>query len=203
MIREIKGWHVFAAFALAFSVIIAVNLTLAFNAVRTFPGLEVKNSYVASQAFDREKTAQLDLNWDVSATLRGDTLTLRILQDGQAISPVIESATFGRATNVQQDQAPEFVFDGKELKAVVQGGRGNWNLRLRARSADGTLFQQRVIVRPLSCRWLAQPVMQHRWPKRLPAARRCSFPCPPCIARRVSARSNAGWAALSVFRACA
>tara|TARA_R110002095_G_scaffold46284_2_gene41531 strand:- start:1056 stop:1508 length:453 start_codon:yes stop_codon:yes gene_type:complete len=150
MIREIKGWHVFAAFALAFSVIIAVNLTLAFNAVRTFPGLEVKNSYVASQAFDREKTAQLDLNWDVSATLRGDRLTLRILQDGQAISPVIESATFGRATNVQQDQTPEFVFDGKELKAVVQGGRGNWNLRLRARSADGTLFQQRVIVRTLS-----------------------------------------------------
>ena len=46
MITEIKGWHVLAAFVLAFSVIIGVNLTLAFNAVRTFPGLEVKNSYV-------------------------------------------------------------------------------------------------------------------------------------------------------------
>ena len=104
MIREIKGWHVFATFVAAFSVIIAVNLTLAFNAIRTFPGLEVKNSYVASQVFDREKAAQLSLNWDVSATLEGDELSLRILQDGKAISPLIESATFGRATNVQQDQ---------------------------------------------------------------------------------------------------
>jgi nitrogen fixation protein FixH len=147
MIREIKGWHVFATFVAAFSVIIAVNLTLAFNAIRTFPGLEVKNSYVASQVFDREKAAQLSLNWDVSATLEGDELSLRILQDGKAISPLIESATFGRATNVQQDQTPDFTFDGEALRATVKGAHGNWNLRLRARSDDGTLFQQRVVVR--------------------------------------------------------
>jgi len=39
---EIKGWHVFGIFALAFGVIISVNLTLAFNAVRTFPVLRAK-----------------------------------------------------------------------------------------------------------------------------------------------------------------
>lgn len=147
MIREIKGWHVFAGFALAFGVIIAVNLTLAFNAVRTFPGLEVRNSYVASQSFDREKAAQLGLGWDVSARLQGNELELVILEDGRAIAPKIESATFGRATNVQQDQTPEFTFDGSALRATVQGGRGNWNLRLRARADDGTLFHQRVVVR--------------------------------------------------------
>ena len=57
---EIKGWHVFTGFALAFGVIIAVNLTLAFQAVRTFPGLEVKNSYVASQSFEQERRDQVD-----------------------------------------------------------------------------------------------------------------------------------------------
>ncbi|MFC6758896.1 hypothetical protein ACFQFQ_04225 [Sulfitobacter porphyrae] len=46
-----------------------------------------------------------------------------------------------------QDQTPEFTFDGAALRASVQGGRGNWNLRLKARAEDGTLFQQRVIVR--------------------------------------------------------
>lgn len=147
MIREIKGWHVFAGFAMAFGVIISVNLTLAFNAVRTFPGLEVKNSYVASQSFDREKAAQIGLGWDVSATLRGNDLELVILDQGRSIAPQIESATFGRATNVQQDQTPEFIFDGTALRASVQGGRGNLNLRLRARAEDGTLFQQRIIVR--------------------------------------------------------
>ena len=128
-------------------VIIAVNLTLAFNAVRTFPGLEVPNSYVASQTFDDNRAAQLALGWDVSAQLNGNTLSLTIMQDGHAISPDIESATFGRATHVGQDQTPDFTFDGHALHATVVGGAGNWNLRLRARAPDGTLFAQRIIVK--------------------------------------------------------
>ncbi len=55
--REIKGRHVLFGFVGAFGVIIGANLTLAFNAVSTFPGLEVKNSYEASQVFDRNKKA--------------------------------------------------------------------------------------------------------------------------------------------------
>ncbi|MCX7567329.1 FixH family protein [Sulfitobacter sp. F26169L] len=147
MTKEIKGWHVAAVFVLAFSVIITVNLVLAVNAVRTFPGLEVANSYVASQSFDEDRETQLALGWDVSATLEGNELSLVILEDGRAIAPQIEEATFGRATNVQQDQIPQFEFDGHALRATVEAGRGNWNLRLRARSDDGTLFQQRIIVK--------------------------------------------------------
>ncbi|PUB15403.1 FixH family protein [Yoonia sediminilitoris] len=144
---EIKGWHVFSGFAFAFGIIIAVNLTLAFNAVRTFPGLEVKNSYVASQSFDADRAAQMALNWQVSADLAGGELRLEILQDGKPIAPEIESATFGRATSVAQDQTPDFVFDGNLLRAPVVANGGNWNLRLKARAEDGTLFQQRIIVR--------------------------------------------------------
>lgn len=144
---EVKGWHVFGVFALAFGVIISVNLALAFNAVRTFPGLEVKNSYVASQSFDVDRAAQVALNWNVAAHLSGDELVLAISRDGQAIQPVIEEAIFGRATMVKADQVPEFVFDGTVYRAPVIADAGNWNLRLRLRASDGTLFQQRVIVR--------------------------------------------------------
>ncbi len=143
---EVKGWHVFAVFALAFGVIIAVNLTLAFNAVRTFPGLEVRNSYVASQSFNADRAAQRALNWEVSATLEGTDLVLAITQDGEAVELVIEEAIFGRATMVSSDQTPDFHFDGAVYRAPVVAGPGNWNLRLRLRAADGTLFQQRVIV---------------------------------------------------------
>lgn len=146
MIKEIKGWHVLAGFCTAFGIIIAVNLTLAFNAVRTFPGLEVRNSYVASQYFDANRAAQLALGWDVSAQLKGDVLSLFIRHDDIAISPTIEAATFGRATHAAQDQTPVFEFDGQALRAVIDGGPGNWNLRLRARAPDGTLFEQRIIV---------------------------------------------------------
>lgn len=147
MMTEIKGWHVFTMFAGAFGIIIAVNLTLAFQAVRTFPGLEVDNSYVASQSFDEDRAAQLALGWDVSATLDGQVLSLVVLANGIAIAPTVEEATFGRATNVQFDETPEFSFDGDALRAAVQGGAGNWNLRLKLRADDGTLFQQRIIVR--------------------------------------------------------
>ena len=144
---EIKGWHVLGAFVLAFGIIISVNLTLAFNAVKTFPGLETKNSYVASQAFERNRQAQTRLNWDVDAVVKGNVLTLSVLKDGLAVKPLIEKATFGRATHVGADQTPEFAFNGTAFTAPVTAGPGNWNLRLVARAEDGTRFEQRIIVR--------------------------------------------------------
>ena len=146
MTREIRGWHVLTGFVMAFGIIIAVNVTLAVQAVRTFPGLEVANSYVASQTFDADRDAQVALGWEVAATLTGHDLALRVLHRGQPIAPVVEEATFGRATSVQRDQTPAFAFDGDVLHAVVDGGPGNWNLRVKLRSPDGTLFQQRIIV---------------------------------------------------------
>ncbi|MDW4498566.1 FixH family protein [Sulfitobacter sp. D35] len=147
MTREIKGWHVFTCFAVAFGIIIAVNLVLAVNAVRTFPGLETANSYVASQRFEADRDAQDALNWDVSAQVSGGKLYLRVIEDGAPVSPEIESAVFGRATSVARDQTPDFRWTGDALVADVAAGPGNWNLRLEARAADGTLFKQRVIVK--------------------------------------------------------
>ncbi|MEO1703422.1 MAG: FixH family protein [Pseudomonadota bacterium] len=144
--KTINGWHVFGMFALGFGIIIAVNMTLAINAVRTFPGVEVKNSYVASQQFDANRAAQEGLAWDVAAMLDGNILSLEIVKDGAGVSPVIESAVFGRATSTAADQTPNFVFDGHKFTAEVEAGSGNWNLRVAARAENGALFQQRIIV---------------------------------------------------------
>ena len=136
-------------FVLAFGVIISVNLTLAYNAVHSFPGLEVKNSYVASQTFDADRNAQLALGWDVDAWAQDERLWLSFSHNGDPVQPVIEEVTFGRATSVVADQTPDFIFNGTAFEAPIDVGHGagNWNLRLKARSADGTLFQQRIIVR--------------------------------------------------------
>ncbi|MEM6406795.1 MAG: FixH family protein [Pseudomonadota bacterium] len=144
--KELTGRHVFAIFALGFGTIITVNMTLAYSAVATFPGLEVKNSYVASQSFDRDRAAQLALGWDVAARLQGEKLVLSITRDGGPVVPEIEAAVFGRATSVKADQEPQFSFDGQNFVAPVEAGAGNWNLRLTLRAPDGTRFQQRVIV---------------------------------------------------------
>ena len=143
---EITGRKFFLMMVGGFGVIIAVNLTLAYQAVATFPGLEVKNSYVASQTFDRDRSAQVALGWDVGAQIIGGDLRLSFAKNGTAVRPKILSATLGRATNVAQDQTPEFTFDGSAFVAPVALGAGNWNLRLVAMAANGTKFQQRIIV---------------------------------------------------------
>ncbi len=63
---EITGLKVFLIACAFFGVIIAVNILLAVKAVSTFPGLEVPNSYVASQTFDADRTAQESLGWTLA-----------------------------------------------------------------------------------------------------------------------------------------
>ena len=145
----ITGRKFLAIFASFFVVIIAVNLFMATQAIRTFPGLEVRNSYVASQTFDADRAAQVALGWTVTAEVTGGELVLAFTDSaGAAVQPVIESAIFGRATSVRDDQTPAFVFDGSVFRAPVLSPGGNWNLRLVARAADGTAFRQRIVIDP-------------------------------------------------------
>ncbi|WP_108484918.1 FixH family protein [Oceaniglobus ichthyenteri] len=150
MQKELTGRHVAIIVCSMFAVIIAVNLTLAFQAVATFPGLEVKNSYVASQNFDSDRAAQEALGWDVSAVLdQSGTLRLTFGTETGVAQPDITYAVLGRATNVAQDVTPDFTFDGQSFVSHVDLGEGNWNLRLVALAEDGTEFKQRVIVKVL------------------------------------------------------
>lgn len=145
--KPLTGRTVLLITGAAFAVIIAVNLTLAFQAVATFPGLETKSSYVASQTFNADRRAQLALNWDVEAVMHGDTLRLSLRNEDAPVVADIQSAVLGRATHVADDQNLDLVFDGQDYVAQVTPGSGNWNLRLVALAGDGTRFRQRVIVK--------------------------------------------------------
>jgi nitrogen fixation protein FixH len=50
--RGFTGWHMLGVMALFFGTIISVNLVMAWNASRSWSGLVVQNSYVASQQFN-------------------------------------------------------------------------------------------------------------------------------------------------------
>ena len=144
---RLKGWHVLAGFVGAFGIIISVNVALAVNAVRTFPGLETANSYVASQRFDAERAAQERLGWTVRADAAGGMVRLAITgPDGTPVRVADLSAVIGRATHVKDDVVPVFAFDGDAYVAPVALGGGNWNIRMVARAADGTAFHQRVVL---------------------------------------------------------
>ncbi len=142
--REITGRHVFIGFVAAFALIIGVNLFLAYSAVKTFPGLEVKNSYVASQEFDKRKSAQEALGWTVSAELQGEQLVLSIMDADGPVEVRALHAVLGRPTQVKDDVEPVFVFNGMAYVAPMELADGNWDIRMEAIAEDGTEFSQRV-----------------------------------------------------------
>lgn len=145
--RKFTGRHAAFIFVGAFTVIISVNLVLAFSAVKTFPGLEAKNSYVASQEFDERRDAQEALGWTVRADATGGLVILSITdENGKPVQVGKLDATVGRATHVKDDLTPDFTFDGKAYVARAELGDGNWNIRMKARALDGTEFVQRVIL---------------------------------------------------------
>ncbi|MFW2588971.1 FixH family protein [Sagittula sp. SSi028] len=144
---RIKGWHVLTGFVAAFGIIIAVNVTLAVNAVRSFPGVETDNSYLASQTFDSRRDAQLELGWDVAARHDGQRLILSINNaKGYPVRVPDLQATLGRPTNVADDLLPVFDWDGSAYVAELSLPAGNWDLWIKARADDGTMFQQRLTV---------------------------------------------------------
>lgn len=146
--RPLTGRHVAAMFVAGFGVIIAVNLLLAYSAIRTFPGLETDSSYVASQTFDADRAAQDALGWTVETTHSGGILRLKVTDtEGRPVRPEIVTATLGRATTMAADRTPDFRWDGVALTAAVALAPGNWNLRIDLRADDDTPFRRRIPLR--------------------------------------------------------
>jgi len=145
--KPLTGRKVFAIFAGAFAIIIGVNLFMAWNAVGTFPGLEVKNSYVANQTFDVERAAQEALGWETSAAIEGTEVQLTILGPGGAPARVEKiEATIGRPTQRTDDQVLTFRQNdlGVHLAEVEPLDFGKWDVRFVATAVNGTRFRQRL-----------------------------------------------------------
>lgn len=145
MAKELTGGKVLFITVSAFGVIIAVNVVMAVQAVRTFPGLEVENSYVASQTFDTERAAQEALGWQVKAAIEDSVLTFAIRDgDGLAVRLASLDATLGRPTEMRDDTMPDFRFVGGDYVAPVSLAPGYWDLRVEATAPNGTYFHQRI-----------------------------------------------------------
>ncbi|GHG88999.1 FixH family protein [Pseudodonghicola xiamenensis] len=144
--REFTGRHALMVFVGAFTVIIGVNIWMAYKAIRTFPGLEVKNSYVASQEFNTRRAAQEALGWTVNVRYAGGLVIMTVTDGAGAPVRAAEiAATIGRATERQDDFVPAFDFDGVAYVAPAELRPGKWDLRLKAQDRDGTEFVQRLV----------------------------------------------------------
>jgi nitrogen fixation protein FixH len=144
MMAELTGKHVLAITVSAFAVIIGVNIVLAYKAVSTFPGLEVENSYVAGQGFNERKAAQEALGWVMVPGYENGRMTLAFTgKDGKPVAVDDLQVLVGRTTEATDDAWPAFARQGDLYAAEVPLGKGKWMVKVTARSADGTLFEQR------------------------------------------------------------
>ncbi|MDP2061701.1 MAG: FixH family protein [Phaeovulum sp.] len=145
MTAPLTGRKVLLITVSAFGVIIGVNLLMAFKAISTFPGLEVANSYVASQNFDSERIAQEALGWVVDPVYADGLLRLNI-RDAAGLPAEVRdiSVLVGRPTSVRDDKVLSLVEVAGAYSAAVELAPGNWLLHLEAHATDGTLFRQRL-----------------------------------------------------------
>ncbi|MGY6535395.1 MAG: FixH family protein [Pararhodobacter sp.] len=142
---RMTGGKVVGIFFGAFGLILSVNLFMAYSAVSTFPGLEVRNSYIAGRGFNERMAAQQALGWEVSVEVGEGELRVHFTDaDGQPVAVSDMTATLGRATHTRDDIAPDFSYERGTFTAPVALENGNWNLRLVATAPDGTAFQQRI-----------------------------------------------------------
>ena len=145
--QEITGRQVLVFTVSAFAVIIAVNLLLAYKAISTFPGLEVSNSYVASQTFDADRTAQLALNWTLTHSYDAGAHQLRLAfvdGAGQPVTLADLSVLVGRTTETTDDVRPDFRQVDGVYVAPADLAMGKWMMAVEATAQDGTRFHQRL-----------------------------------------------------------
>ncbi len=90
MTRRFTGWHMTAIMCAFFGVVIAVNVLMATDAIRTFGGTVVDNSYVASQQYNgwlAQARAQKHQGWSAQpGNGPGGTVTLSLARVGRPVS---------------------------------------------------------------------------------------------------------------------
>jgi len=105
---EFTGRHMLGLMLAFFGTIIAVNLTMATVAGMSWTGFVVKNSYIASQEFNRkaeEGRAQAALGWTSSLAIADGMLHYRLADaSGAIVAPRGVTATFRRPAYDAEDR---------------------------------------------------------------------------------------------------
>lgn len=147
MTSRFTGWHMTGVMVGFFAVVIAVNVVMASDAIRTFGGVVVENSYVAGQRYNgwlAEARAQDRLGWRAEASAAEDKL---VVQLRDAAGP-IDGALIAVDAEHPLGRLPGRAFaltgiGGGRYVAAHALPHGRWQMRIeaRARGADARFVQ--------------------------------------------------------------
>jgi nitrogen fixation protein FixH len=139
---RLTGRKVLAIVLGGFGVVIAANLALVIAATGSFPGLVVKNSYVASQSYDADRAAQQALGWRAGAAFQGDALAIFI--DDAAGDPVrglTARARVGRPADARGDRTLALTATEDGYAAPHGLPPGLWRVEIFADGPGGERFR--------------------------------------------------------------
>jgi nitrogen fixation protein FixH len=138
----LRGSHVLAALLLFFGAVIAVNVGFIVMAVGSFPGEDVRRSYLQGLNYNEtlaERRAQGALGWQAQAALtpEGHEAVLRITLTDRDGAPVTAEHVTGELrwpTDSRRDRAVSFRSEGGGVYAARFGDLqpGRWRLRAQA-----------------------------------------------------------------------
>lgn len=137
--RELTGWHVLAIMVSFFSIVIVVNLTMAFLARSSWTGFVVENTYVASQQFNQkaaEGRAQAALGWTAKLSIADGKVSYRLVNSvGDVVASKHVTVNFRRPAYASEDQKVDLISqpDGS-LSAPVDVRDGMWIVEIDAQA---------------------------------------------------------------------
>ena len=126
-----------------FGVMFAVNGVFLYHAITSFPGEDVKKSYVQGLHYNdtlAARAAQAELGWTAEAGLVGTDLVFRLSDaEGQPLSNYAVIGEIRRRATQDADQALVFqAVSAGEYRVETQGlDSGQWDLRVSVFDAAG------------------------------------------------------------------
>lgn len=146
---EFTGWHMLAVLVAFFGVVIGVNIWLAVSSARTWTGLVVPNSYVASQEFNTKlqiAQARTALGWRGGLEYRPGQVVFHLV-DGAGTPLELERVTveINRPVGIKGDVTLDLErqADGS-YAAPLELAPGVWNAAIRATLAGEPDYEHRA-----------------------------------------------------------
>ena len=146
---QVRGWHVLTAILAFFGVVIAVNAAFITLALQSFPGEDVRRSYLQGLHYNdtlAERRAQAALGWRADAVLTeasGGAAVEIVLRkrDGAPVEDAVLEGSLEWPTAARHDHALLFeaAGGGRYVAHVGELIPGRWRLRGRAQRDDGAL----------------------------------------------------------------
>lgn len=147
--RQFTGWHMVAVMALFFGTIISVNFVMAWNASRSWSGLVVENTYIASQQFNGKvaETRAFQAS-GITGRLTAEPGGIRyvVTQNGEPAKQIDKVvATFKRPVEAHEDLRLELDRQGEgAFLAVERLKPGQWIADVTAISGDAVVYRQAI-----------------------------------------------------------